>query len=155
MPFIRAFGIRKWGGYRNAMTSHQTRTQLNKVAFWRSGFYNIVRIEAHCIENQGKSIHKSNVHIGLRVLDIFWSLSHLDWRRHVRTVDQNRIIHANHDVGNLRRTTRSYFLDLLKAWYFVAQINTRGRIAVKKSTLYFRPETHSTTGRHSSSVTLG
>ena len=111
------------------MPTHQSWVKFDEVPLRRGCFYGVVCIDTHSVENLGQLVHKGDVHVSLRVLDDLRGLGHAYRRSLMRTIYQHRIVNSVNDISNLRRRTRSNFLNLLNRVFLVTRIDTLGRVA--------------------------
>ena len=123
----------------DAVTTYETWAQIDEVPFAAGSFYDIIGIDAHCIENLGKLVHKCNVHVSLTILNYLAGLSDLDARCLMGTIYQHAIVNAIHEAGNLWCRARGDFLDFLYRMKLVTRIDTFWAVASKKIHVVLQP----------------
>ena len=62
----------------NAMSSHQTRCEFQKIPFGTGGFKYILGAHTHSIKNDRQFVHQGNVDISLGVFQNLCGLSHFN-----------------------------------------------------------------------------
>ena len=113
----------------DAVATHQSGTQLDKVPLAAGRFEHIVRVDAHGVENLGQFVHEGDVHVALAVFNNFRGLGHLDAGRLMGAVDKDTVVHGVHQIGNLRRRAGRHLFDFLHRMGFVAGIDALGTVA--------------------------
>ena len=122
----------------DTMATHQSRTERQEVPLGACGFQHVEGVDAHLVENLRKLVHEGDVDVALRVLNHLGSLSNLHGRGEMGAGGNDAAVDFIDISANLRRGSRSHFLDMLHGVEFVARVDAFGAVAAVEVDVHLR-----------------
>ncbi len=115
------------GIHTNAVTSHQSGIELQKIPLGSCCLKHLVGIDPHLIEDHGELIHEGDVDVALGIFNDLGSFGHLDGTGPVHTGRDHQFIGLCNLLGRFCITSRSYLGDPGEGMFTVARIDPFGR----------------------------